>query len=131
MIDTALLRPGRFDFLLELLPPDQKSRFEIFKIHTRGKPLAQDVDLKLLARETDGEVGADIEAICTKASMVAIREFLSSQSALPERGKATHEVEDGGSAMDAEGTSADYSSFEIGQKHFVSALKEVVRKDKV
>ena len=131
MIDTALLRPGRFDFLLELPPPDQKSRFEIFKIHTRGKPLAQDVDLKLLARETDGEVGADIEAICAKASMLAIREFLSSQSALPERGKATHEVEDGGSAMGAEGTSADYSSFEIGQKHFVSALKEVVRKDEV
>ncbi|MCX6143450.1 MAG: CDC48 family AAA ATPase [Ignavibacteriales bacterium] len=131
MIDTALLRPGRFDFLLELPPPDQKSRFEIFKIHTRGKPLAQDVDLKVLAKETEGEVGADIEAICSKASMNAIREFLSSQRALPERGKAAHKVEDRGSAMDAEGASEDYLSFEIGQKHFLSALKEVVRKDEV
>jgi len=77
LIDEALLRPGRFDFLLELPKPDEKTRLEIFKIHTRDKPLAQDVNLKDLAKLTEGLVGSDIEAICKKASMSAIREFVS------------------------------------------------------
>ncbi|MDP1538654.1 MAG: AAA family ATPase, partial [bacterium] len=76
LVDTALLRAGRFDFLLELPKPDEKTREEIFKIHTRGKPLAEDVNLKNLAKETEGLVGSDIEAICKKASMLAIREFV-------------------------------------------------------
>jgi len=76
LVDTALLRAGRFDFLLELPKPDEKTREEIFKIHTREKPLAEDVDLKNLAKETEGLVGSDIEAICKKASMLAIREFV-------------------------------------------------------
>ena len=77
LIDEALLRAGRFDFLLELPKPDEKTRLEIFKIHTRDKPLAQDVNLKDLAKLTEGLVGSDIEAICKKASMSAIREFVS------------------------------------------------------
>ena len=63
-------------FSKELPIPDAKARWEIFNIHTRGKPLAADVDLKALADSTDGLVGADIEAICRRASMLAIREFL-------------------------------------------------------
>jgi len=77
LVDPALLRAGRFDFLLELPKPDEKTREEIFKIHTRGKPLAKDVDLKNLAKETEGLVGSDIEAICKKAPMLAIREFVA------------------------------------------------------
>jgi transitional endoplasmic reticulum ATPase len=77
LIDSALLRAGRFDFLLELLKPDEKTREEIFKIHTREKPLAKDVNLKNLAKETEGLVGSDIEAICKKAPMLAIREFVA------------------------------------------------------
>lgn len=76
LIDPALLRSGRFDILLELPVPDEKTREEIFRIHTKNKPLAEDVDLKILARETEGKVGSDIEFICRKASMLAIREFL-------------------------------------------------------
>ena len=64
-------------FLLELPKPDQTTREEIFKIHTENKPLADDVDLKELVRETEGKVGSDIEFICKRASILAIREFLS------------------------------------------------------
>ena len=77
MIDPAILRSGRFDLLLELPKPDQTTREEIFKIHTENKPLADDVDLKELAKETEGKVGSDIEFICKRASILAIREFLS------------------------------------------------------
>jgi len=76
LIDPALLRGGRFDFVLGLPVPDRKAREEIFKIHTRNKPLSRDVDLKELAKETEGKVGSDIELICRKAAMLAIREFL-------------------------------------------------------
>jgi transitional endoplasmic reticulum ATPase len=78
LIDTAMLRPGRFDFVLEVPKPDVKTREEIFKVHTRGKPLGAQVTLASLAEETDGLVGADIASICQKASLLAIREFLES-----------------------------------------------------
>lgn len=76
LVDPALLRGGRFDLLLELPIPDEKTRKGIFKIHTRDKPLHGDVDLEGLAKETEGMVGSDIEFICRRASMFAIREFL-------------------------------------------------------
>jgi transitional endoplasmic reticulum ATPase len=79
LIDPALLRSGRFDLLLELPEPDEATRLEIFKIHTKDKPLDEDVDLKELARHTENKVGSDIEFICRKASMLAIREFLSTE----------------------------------------------------
>ncbi|MBS7642177.1 CDC48 family AAA ATPase [Candidatus Bathyarchaeota archaeon] len=77
IIDPALLRPGRFDRLIYIPPPDYEARLEIFKIHTRGKPLAEDVSLEELARITEGYTGADIAALCNTAAMIALREFLS------------------------------------------------------
>ncbi len=74
ILDPALLRPGRFDRLVYVRPPDKKSRLAIFKIHTRNMPLAEDVDLSELAEMTEGYVGADIEAICREAVMLALRE---------------------------------------------------------
>ena len=76
LIDPALLRSGRFDLLLELPKPDEKTREEIFKIHTKNKPLAKDVNLKGLAKEAEGRVGSDVEFICRKASMFAIKEYI-------------------------------------------------------
>ena len=77
LIDPALLRSGRFDLLFELSEPDAEVRENIFRIHTRNKTLAKDVDLHELAAETDEMVGADIEFICRKASMLAIREAIA------------------------------------------------------
>jgi transitional endoplasmic reticulum ATPase len=73
LIDSALLRPGRFDRLLLVRAPDKKARLEIFKIHTKGMPLAKDVDLEALAGETEGYVGSDIAALCREAAMLVLR----------------------------------------------------------
>ncbi|MEW6410773.1 MAG: CDC48 family AAA ATPase [Nitrospirota bacterium] len=80
LIDPALLRSGRFDLLLELPIPDEKTRLKIFEIHTKDKPLDKDVDLRELARRTENKVGSDIAFICRKASMLAIREYVSQKS---------------------------------------------------
>lgn len=102
MIDPALLRAGRLDVVFELPMPDEQAREMIFKIHTRGKPLADDVDFKTLARLTEGHVGAEIETICREASLAAIREFLKS----PKK-------------------EADYTKVKISMNHFQEALRRV------
>ncbi|HDI12596.1 MAG TPA: AAA family ATPase, partial [Hadesarchaea archaeon] len=73
LIDPALLRPGRFDRLVLVSAPDEKARLEILKIHTKKMPLAKDVDLKLIAKETEGYSGSDIAALCREAAMLALR----------------------------------------------------------
>jgi transitional endoplasmic reticulum ATPase len=76
LIDSAILRPGRFDFFLDFPPPDERARQEIFGIHVGGKPLASDVALEAMAEGTEGISGAEIEVICREASMIAIRESI-------------------------------------------------------
>ncbi|MBS7270242.1 MAG: CDC48 family AAA ATPase [Candidatus Freyarchaeota archaeon] len=75
-IDPALRRGGRFDREIEIGIPNQDGRRAIFQIHTRGMPLAEDVNLEELARVTHGFVGADIEALCKEAAMIALRRIL-------------------------------------------------------
>jgi proteasome regulatory subunit len=74
ILDPAILRPGRFDRLIEIPFPTQEGRTEIFKIHTRKMNLSEEVQLTDLASKTEGLSGADIKAICTEAGMFAIRE---------------------------------------------------------
>jgi len=73
MLDAAVLRPGRFDEIIEMKTPDAAGREEILDVHLRGKPLAADLDVKSLARETDGFSGADMAAIVHKAALMAVR----------------------------------------------------------
>ena len=73
ILDPALLRPGRFDRRVVLDRPDIKGRKEILAVHVRGKPLARDVDLEVLARQTPGFVGADIENLVNEAAILAAR----------------------------------------------------------
>jgi transitional endoplasmic reticulum ATPase len=79
MLDSALLRPGRFDRIIFTDVPDKKSRFEIFKIHTRNMPLTKEIKLDLLAEKTSGYTGADIEAVCREAGMLALREDIKAK----------------------------------------------------
>jgi len=79
LIDPALLRSGRFDRIIELPLPDEDTRYEIFRIHTHGKPIDDDVDLGNLAKKTEKMVGSDIECICRKASISAIRDYIENQ----------------------------------------------------
>jgi len=80
LIEPAILRSGRFDLLMELPLPDEKTRREIFAIHVRNKPLDKDVDLAALAKATPNLAGADIEFICRKAAMFAIKECIEGNS---------------------------------------------------
>ncbi|MCF8074748.1 MAG: CDC48 family AAA ATPase [Desulfotignum sp.] len=99
MIDAAMLRSGRFDFQLELKNPDKNARKEIFKVHTREKPLGKSVDFDRLADETDRFKGADIELICNTAAIIAIKEFI-------KKGRK------------------DHTKFSILMKHFQQAIKK-------
>ena len=102
ILDPALLRPGRFDRIVYVPIPDRNARKEIFKIHLRGRPLAEDVDIDKLAEKTEGYTGADIEAVCNEATILALREFIQS-------GKNPDEPKDA----------------KIEMKHFEEALKKV------
>lgn len=73
ILDPALMRPGRFDRRVVLDRPDMRGREAILKVHTRGKPLASDVELRVLARSTPGFVGADLENLVNEAAIVAAR----------------------------------------------------------
>ena len=75
-IDPALRRPGRFDREFEISVPNDDGRLEILFIHTRGMPLADDIDLKDLASELHGYTGADIKSLCREAAMKSIRRYL-------------------------------------------------------
>ena len=76
IIDEALLRPGRFDLVLSIPPPDKAGRVEILKIHTKKKPLGKDVDIARLAEMTDGMTGAELAAVANAASMAAIKQYV-------------------------------------------------------
>ena len=79
IIDAGLMRPGRFDRHIQVGEPDEEARISIFKVHTKGMPLASDVDLKKLAKNTEKYVGADIEAVCREAAMLALRDDLETK----------------------------------------------------
>src|SRR5207249_12120455 len=74
ILDEALLRPGRFDRIIDIPMPGHEARMTIFKIHTRKMSVTPDVDYGVLAGRCDGTTGADIHAMCTEAGMFAIRE---------------------------------------------------------
>jgi len=76
-IDPALRRPGRFDREISIPIPDRNGRLEILDIHSRGMPLARDVDMPHLAEITHGFVGADLEALCREAAMICLRRIMS------------------------------------------------------
>jgi transitional endoplasmic reticulum ATPase len=104
IIDPALLRPGRFDRLIEIGMPDEKARLEILRIHASKKPLAEDVNLEELAKKTDKYSGADLSAIVNEAVMLAIRECVLA-------GKSQEE--------------AQICNYKIEKKHFDEAMKKV------
>ncbi|WP_094603183.1 ATP-dependent zinc metalloprotease FtsH [Sporomusa silvacetica DSM 10669] len=85
MVDPALMRPGRFDYIVELPLPNKAERLEIFKIHTAKMPLADGIDLDELIISTEGAVGSDIEAICKHAALSAMKRYVSDSQSI-----ATH-----------------------------------------
>ncbi len=144
LIDPALLRPGRFDMVVELAYPNEEERRAIFAVHTRGRPLAPEITLEELAALTEGRSGADIEAICRRASLLALREWISPKLQMA-RVQVTEAKDDEGQesgTATAEGTAADAgrdgqneqnsqngpvqptTRFEIRPEHFAQAIDE-------
>ena len=80
IVDEALLRPGRFDRIIEVPNPDTKGRQQIFEIHTKKKPLANDVKIEKLVELTDGFSGAEIGAVANRAAMAALKRYVSGKS---------------------------------------------------
>ncbi|MEM3116453.1 MAG: AAA family ATPase, partial [Candidatus Pacearchaeota archaeon] len=74
MLDPAILRPGRFDRILLVGAPEEEGRLQILEIHTKKMPLAKEVNLKEIAKRTQGYTGADLEALVREAAMIALRE---------------------------------------------------------
>ena len=106
IIDPALLRPGRFDRILYVPPPDRESRLQIIKIHTKKKPLAEDVNIEDLADKTDGYTGADIASLSSAAVMLALREHITKY---PDSKEAEKQAKD----------------LKINMKHFDDAMKKI------
>ncbi|MFC3476961.1 CDC48 family AAA ATPase [Halobacterium litoreum] len=105
LIDNALLRPGRLDRHVHVPVPDEAARRAILDVHTRSKPLADDVDLDDIAARTDGFVGADVEALVREATMNATREFINS--------------------VDPEEATESVGNVRVTMAHFEDALDEV------
>lgn len=106
IIDPALLRPGRFDRILYVAPPDRESRLQIIKIHTKKKPLDKDIDIEKLADKTEGYTGADIASLSSAAVMLSLREHIAKY---PDPKIAEKHTED----------------LKIGMKHFDEAMKKI------
>ncbi|HEV2581850.1 MAG TPA: AAA family ATPase, partial [Ktedonobacteraceae bacterium] len=90
LIDPALLRPGRFDLVVELGYPTEADRRSIFAIHTKGRPIAPEITVEDLARMTEDRSGADIEAICRRAGLLALRDWIAPRL-VPGRVQITEE----------------------------------------
>ena len=101
ILDAGLMRPGRFDRHIQVKEPDEEARLAIFEVHTKDMPLAEDVDLKKLAKQTDGYVGADIESVCREAAMLTLRDNLKANE-IPNKyfKEAIDKVKPGNNAPD-------------------------------
>lgn len=106
-LDKALLRPGRFDYILEFPMPDAEMRREILDIHTRNRPLADDIDFEEIIEKTEGLAGSHIEGIVQQASLLALREFIDAVANVEEI------------------TEEDRAALKLSMRHFRSGLDSV------
>jgi transitional endoplasmic reticulum ATPase len=128
LIDPALLRPGRFDLVVELEYPDEIERQAIFTVYTRGKSIAPEVTVEELASLTPGRSGADIEAICRRAALLALREWITPRLNI-NRVQVTETTVEGKPVNDQESEAAKEealpaSRFLIRPEHFARAIDE-------
>src|SRR5579875_1095127 len=134
LIDTALLRPGRFDMVVELHYPDEAERQAIFAVHLRGRPLAPDVSIEQLAQMTANASGADIEAICRRAALLALREWITPRldvgrvqiteaTETPET-TAAEGAETAAESPQEPPAQAPPARFQIRMEHFTQAMNE-------
>ena len=116
LVDTAILRSGRIDILIDLPMPDRDARKAIFAIHLRGRPVAPNVSIDTLAKRTDGFSGADIENACRRAANMALSEWLRARVASAVHGSPSRVV----------APSLANSDFtQIQMRHFEATFNEI------
>ena len=91
IVDEALLRPGRFDRIIEVPNPDENGRKHIFEIHTKKKPLSNDVDLQKLVELTEGFSGAEVAAVTNRAAIIALKRYVNNNTQNIKEIKITHQ----------------------------------------
>ncbi len=107
LIDPALLRPGRFDLIVELRQPNEGERQAIFAVHLRDRPIAPEVTAEELAKVTPGRSGADIEAICRRASLLALRDWIGPRLSIGQvQVSEAHDATETATANRPKGTTA-------------------------
>jgi transitional endoplasmic reticulum ATPase len=119
-IDPALLRPGRLDQLIYIPLPDEKSRLSILNAALRKSPVAEDVDLVFLAKNTHGFSGADLTEICQRAAKLAIRESIESDI---RKARERKEKEDAADDAQMEEDDEEDPVSVISRDHFEEAMK--------
>ena len=85
MLDPAVLRPGRFDEVIEIPTPEEKDREDIFRVHLRNKPIEEGVDPSDLAARSEGFSGAEIASVCNRAALMAVRRAVTSLRKNPDK----------------------------------------------
>ena len=125
IVDAALLRPGRFDRIIEIPIPDKESRMEILRIHTKKKLLDSDVDLGRLAELTEGWTGADIGNMVNTAAVSAIKEHITADS-LPKQ----NQQQDENITEKSTDNKRSEDRLKVSMRHFQSAIEKVNRKSK-
>jgi transitional endoplasmic reticulum ATPase len=124
IVDNALLRPGRFDRIVEVPIPDKESRMEILRIHTKKKVLDSDVDLRILVELTEGWTGADIGNMVNTAALSAIKEHITANSLSRQDQQQDKNVAE----KSRENRNKD--KLKVSMRHFQSAIEKVNRKNK-
>ena len=119
LIDSAVLRSGRIDTLIELPMPDREARRTIFAIHLRNRPVAANVSLDTLAKRSDGFSGADIENACRRAANLALSEWLRARGASVPGSKGVNVP------LVPNGTAVRSDSLEVLPRHFDAAFAEI------
>ena len=127
IIDEALLRPGRFDRLLEIPIPDKDARKQILQIHLKKKPLGADVNIDKLVDLTDRYTGAEIEALVNAAAIAAVREYIIAKELKSNKEKDSNV--DNPSGMKEEYYNDKKEELEISMKHFKSSLSKIAKKN--
>jgi len=120
ILDPALLRPGRFDRLIYVPPPDKQARLEILKVHTRKVALDEDVSLEELAERTEGYTGADLAALVREATLRALREAMKACGSKAEKECTDQSCKDTKIQECLKG-----SLIKVGKRHFDEALRKV------
>ncbi len=110
-VDPALLRPGRFDSLVELKTPDKEGRLSILKVHARRMPLAASAGLEAIAEASEGLSGADLEAVCREAGFGAIREAVAAGESVKSNGEASS------------------PKLQVTERHFQQGLARIIGED--